>query len=67
MAKGVDDAVVTLLKKTSKKVFLRFIRMTGGEAWAAVAPKEFASGESNLRNGMPITVNGLNLKIGKAA
>jgi hypothetical protein len=42
--------------------------MTGGEAYASVALKVYFSGTSNIRpSGMPIVVNGYNLKFDKKA
>jgi hypothetical protein len=67
-AEDSHEAVAACLRKMGEKAFLRFIRMTGGEAYASVALKVYPSGTSNIRpSGMPIVVNGYNLKFDKKA
>ena len=67
-AEDFCEAVAVCLRKMGEKAFLRFIRMTGGEAYASVALKAYPSGTSNIRtNGMPIVVNGYNLTFNKKA
>ena len=62
-AEDYYEAVAACLRKMGEKAFQRFIRMTGGEAYASVALKVWPSGTSNVRpNDMPIVANGYNLK-----
>lgn len=62
-----EDAIVAVLRKCSKKVLNRFVRMVKGEAYFAVARKNHGQASNVRPNGMPIMTKGYVVNLGAKA